>query len=406
MVINLMIDENKYYRNFYILNLFLALCMFLNIVILKGNRDKYLGILICVYLSFIVSNRILNKKLFKCDESLSLIINVLILISIIMLYRINRHIAMKQCFFIVIGYISYLLIMFYVKDINEFYKYKVIYFILTAVFMSLSFFFGKYINGSKNWVSLFGITFQPSEFGKIFLILYISSLFKNEITFKDITMVTCLFLLIFGCFILQKDLGTLLIIFLTTLFIYYIKTGNNKILIFSFLFLALSAIVSYKLIPHVKVRIDAWLFPHKDPFGVSYQVLQGFFSMGYGGFLGKGLYYGSLEFIPVNYTDYIFVSIVEEFGIITGIIITMFYFIFFLRIIIKIFTSENNKSSILILILGFTLLISIQAILILGGIINLIPLTGVTLPFVSYGGSSIISLFIIFSLMQKVLKEF
>ena len=404
MVINLMVKENKYYRMFFILNLLMACCMFLNIVVVKGDIDTYLGVLIFAYMFLIVLNRILNKRIFKCDESLSLIINVLILISLVMLYRIDKYIAMRQCFFITVGYLIYILLMIFIKDIHKFYKYKLFYFFLTLVFMSVSFFFGKYINGSKNWITIFGITFQPSEFGKIFLILYLCSIFRGKINFKDMTMAMMLFIFIFSCFVLQKDLGTLLIIFLTALFIYYIKTGNYKLLIFSFVSILISGIVAYKLIPHVKVRINAWLFPHRDPYGVSYQVLQGFFSMASGGFLGRGLYEGSLELIPVNYTDYIFVSIVEEFGIVTGILITIFYFIFFLRVVIKIFGNKESKS--ILLVLGFSLLISIQSILILGGIINLIPLTGVTLPFVSYGGSSIISLFIIFSLMQKILKEF
>lgn len=397
-----MIKESKYYEIFYVLNMIIACCMFLNIVVANGKVEKNLYVLIFVYGILTILSWILSIK-FKLDGSLNLIVNVLILFSLVMLYRIDIKIAMRQCFFLSIGYLFYIIIMFYIKDISKFYKFKMVYFFLTIIFMSASFLFGKYINGSKNWVTLFGITFQPSEFGKIFLILYIASILRNKVSLKDKIMVLSLMGTMGIIFLLQKDLGTLLIIFTIGFLMYYLKTGNNLLLIFSSVFILIGGFIAYKLIPHVRVRINAWIFPHKDPYGVSYQVLQGFFSMGYGGFLGRGLYQGKLNYIPVNYTDYIFVSIVEEFGIFAGILIIILYFIFLLRVFMKVFYGIENETK--LLTLGFSLLISIQAILILGGIINLIPLTGVTLPFVSYGGSSIISLFIIFSLIQKLLKE-
>ena len=162
--------EYTYPKIFFVLNLLMAFVMFLNIIIVKKKIDMHSFILIISYFFLVIINRILNSLLFDVDEILNLIINIFILISIVILYRISNNVALKQMIFIIIGYFIYFLFMFFVKDISVFYKFKWIYFILTFFLMSLSFLFGKYVNGSKNWISLFGITFQPSEFGKIFLI--------------------------------------------------------------------------------------------------------------------------------------------------------------------------------------------------------------------------------------------
>lgn len=395
--------EFTYPKIFFVLNLLMAFVMFLNIIIVKKKIDMHLFILIISYFFLVIINRILNSLLFDVDEILNLIINIFILISIVILYRISNNVALKQMIFIIIGYFIYFLFMFFVKDISVFYKFKWIYFILTFFLMSLSFLFGKYVNGSKNWISLFGITFQPSEFGKIFLIFYISSVLRDNRSKKDKYVSMFLLLCIILFLVLQKDLGTALIVFLVSMLMYYMKTFKYKFLLFSFISTLIGGIVAYNKFSHVRVRISAWLNPERDPNGASYQVLQGFFSMGSGGILGRGLYKGNLEFIPVNYTDYIFVSIVEEFGIIMGILIVTLYFLFFIRVFRRSVLIKKNFESVL-LILGLIVLISFQAILILGGILNLIPLTGVTLPFISYGGSSIISMFIMFAIIQKVLE--
>lgn len=399
-----MIKYNNYSKLFFGLNLMIAAVMFLNIVIVRSEINLHLFFIIISYLSLIIVNNVFNCYIFRADKSLSLIINIFILISVVILYRIDPKIALRQTIFIIIGYIFYFLIMFFVKDMSAFYKFKWIYFVLTFFFMSLSFLFGKYVNGSKNWISLFGITFQPSEFGKIFLILYIASVLRDNRKRSDKYLSIILILGVVSFLVLQRDLGTALIIFVVVMVMYYIKTFKYKFLVFISICTSIGGVIAYLKFNYVRVRINAWLNPEIDPDGVSYQVLQGFFSMGSGGFLGRGLYGGDLGFIPVNYTDYIFVSIVEEFGIIMGMLIVALYFLFFTRVFIISTVLEGDFERTL-LSLGFIILISFQAILILGGILNLIPLTGVTLPFISYGGSSMISMFIIYSIIQKNMED-
>ncbi len=397
------ICERSYNGIYFILNIFLALILFSNIVFFKGIIDFKLGFIIVSYFSLIILNKIFNLYKFRCDESLSLIVNLFLLMSLVILYRINPEISFKQMMFVIVGYFIYFSINYFVKDISKFYKFKNTYFLMTFLFMSLSFFFGKYINGSKNWVSFFGITFQPSEFGKIFLILYVSSVLRDKRDKKDKYLCVLLLMCTITFLVLQRDLGTALIVFIVVMIMYYMKTYKYKFLLFSCLSTFLAGIVAYFKFSHVRVRVKAWLRPESDPNGSSYQVLQGFFAMSSGGLFGKGLYRGSVELIPVNYTDYIFVSIVEEFGILSGIVIVVLYFLFFIRVFSKAMMLNKNFES-LLLVLGFSILICFQTFLILGGTLNLIPLTGVTLPFISYGGSSLISMFLIFGIIQKVLE--
>ncbi|WP_242838767.1 FtsW/RodA/SpoVE family cell cycle protein [Candidatus Arthromitus sp. SFB-mouse-NL] len=293
--------------------------------------------------------------------------------------------------------------MFFGRNIHEFVRFKWIYFFLSLVLMSLSFLFGEYINGSKNWISFFGITFQPSEFGKIFVILYLSSILRNNRDKIDKYMAIFLILFSLIFLILQKDLGTAIIIIFLSMLMYYIRTSKYKFLLIIIIATLILGVLAYINFPHVRVRIHAWLNPESDPNFTTYQVLQGFFAMGSGGFLGRGLYRGNLELIPVNYTDYIFVSIVEELGIFTGILITLLYFLFFIKVMknsMKMKAKDESK----LLMVGFNIIIALQTTIILGGVLNLIPLTGITLPFISYGGSSIISMFIMFGIMQKLLE--
>ncbi|BAK55855.1 cell cycle protein, FtsW/RodA/SpoVE family [Candidatus Arthromitus sp. SFB-mouse-Japan] len=394
------VNEKKLY---FVLNLILSIIVFLNLLVGKRSIDFYLCFISISYILIISIVSLLQFLVFKVDSSLNLIVNLFVLLGLTIIYRINPAMAFKQCILFLFGYIFYLLIMFFGRNIHEFVRFKWIYFFLSLVLMSLSFLFGEYINGSKNWISFFGITFQPSEFGKIFVILYLSSILRNNRDKIDKYMAIFLILFSLIFLILQKDLGTAIIIIFLSMLMYYIRTSKYKFLLIIIIATLILGVLAYINFPHVRVRIHAWLNPESDPNFTTYQVLQGFFAMGSGGFLGRGLYRGNLELIPVNYTDYIFVSIVEELGIFTGILITLLYFLFFIKVMknsMKMKAKDESK----LLMVGFNIIIALQTTIILGGVLNLIPLTGITLPFISYGGSSIISMFIMFGIMQKLLE--
>ena len=155
------VNEKKLY---FVLNLILSIIVFLNLLVGKRSIDFYLCFISISYILIISIVSLLQFLVFKVDSSLNLIVNLFVLLGLTIIYRINPAMAFKQCILFLFGYIFYLLIMFFGRNIHEFVRFKWIYFFLSLVLMSLSFLFGEYINGSKNWISFFGITLNLVKF--------------------------------------------------------------------------------------------------------------------------------------------------------------------------------------------------------------------------------------------------
>jgi len=200
--------------------------------------------------------------------------------------------------------------------------------------------------------------------------------------------------------VMQKDLGSALHFFFLFLFVYYIGTGS--------LFITAGAVaagiggsfVSYHLFSHIRVRIQAWQNPWADIEGGGYQVVQSLIAIGSGGLVGLGLGLGEPFVIPASRTDFIFAALCEEMGVIVGGLIIGFYFLIMLRGMAK--TMQAEEPMFMLMGAGATVSLSIQAFIIIGGVIKLIPLTGITLPFVSYGGSSMLASFGIVGILQGI----
>lgn len=335
------------------------------------------------------------------------IILFLINISIIMLERLNHSEATKQVIWCALGIAAALfmprVLRFFINP-----RLRSIYAIAGWLFIIMPFFLGKTRNGANNWIMIgegegaFG--FQPSEIVKVLLVLYLSSslLANNDekIRYKKILIPLINAAGYILCLVLQRDLGGGLIFFLTSLTMLYVATNNIYIYLLGIGSGAMAATIGYKLFSHVRVRVEAWFDPWKDISGKGYQIVQGLFAIGTWGWFGSGLTRGYPNKIPVVTSDFIFAAICEEFGNLFAVGVILLYLLLILygiRVMLKI----NNNFLILIGI-GITNIIGIQVVLIIGGVIKLIPLTGVTLPFISYGGSSmIVSLFMI-GLLQYV----
>ncbi len=253
---------------------------------------------------------------------------------------------------------------------------------------------GREILGARRWISIGGLTFQPSEFAKLAVIFYstfiISKFEKFKMRFSDTFLVYFLPIgIVTGLVILQPDLGTALVFFAVTIIIYFI--GNAPIWHF---FIAvpviiLTAIVSLITHPYRLERIKAFMDPKYDPQGASYQINQIIIALVSGGLFGVGLgaSRSKFEFIPEVHNDAIFAVIVEETGFI-GALLLLLLFIFLINRCLSIIKSAPDFSG-KILATGLTGLIASQTLLNLAAIVALVPLTGIPLPFISYGGSSL-----------------
>lgn len=339
-----------------------------------------------------------------------LIINIvlfLIDLSLLFLFRLERDDAHKQLIYAFLSTFCIIIIPFLFNVFNALYiKFKYLDFIfifLIFSLLSLPYFFGVETYGAKNWViieSLNNFSFQPSEFVKIIFIFYLSVAFSRAKNFKGLILPTVVSFLAILMLVSQVDFGGSLIFFTIYLTLLYATTSSEILLSLGVFSLSFVSVLAYRFVPHVKVRVDIFLDPFQDPFHKGFQILQSLFAIGTYAPFGSGFTRGYPSFVPVVASDFIFSGISEEFGALFGIFLIVLIFILFTRCI-KI-SSVSNEKYLILLSLGICVSLFFQAFLIIGGDILLIPLTGVTLPFVSYGGTSLFVSIVMLAILLKI----
>ena len=261
---------------------------------------------------------------------------------------------------------------------------------------------GRTYRGARNWIIIIPdkLTLQPSEFMKPVVIMVLAAGFSNHPRFKK-----CLIPIAFSaacCAILlsERDLGALLLYFLTTVLMYYAATSNALVTLAGLAMGCAAAVVAYRAFPYVQDRVAIWQNPWTDPEDTGYQLIQSLIAIGSGGLWGMGLGLGSPTNIPLYHSDFIFASMAEEFGLIFAVCVLAVYVIVVLR---GLLISMNARTSFHSLTaFGLVVLLGLQTMLIVGGNTKLLPLTGVTLPLISYGGSSLMSTFFSMGLLLGI----
>lgn len=318
--------------------------------------------------------------------------------GLIMLQRLNPTLAGKQLIWMTVSAALIMLIPPMLKVLPKLEKFEAFYLGLSLALILMPFIFGNEENGSLNWIKIKGIGFQPSEIVKFLFLLYIACVFRKPLDFKKLCIVTGFAAFIVLCLVIQKDLGGALIFFVTYMLLLYITTSNILLLASGFGAMALASLLAYKLFGHVRVRVSTWLDPWADAGDTGYQITQSLFAITTWGFLGSGLTRGMPGKIPVVERDFIFAAICEEMGTIFGMGIVCIYMLLFLRGMFIAVRAKRRFYS--ILSAGIVIMFSFQTFIIIGGVTKLIPLTGVTLPFVSYGGSSVLVSVALMGLLQ------
>lgn len=259
--------------------------------------------------------------------------------------------------------------------------------------------------GAKLSISIAGISFQPAEFVKISFIFFVSGMLYQNTSFSRVCVTTIIAAAHVLVLVFSRDLGAALIFFVVYLMMLVVSTKNLWYLLAGSGAGAAACVIAYQLFSHVRVRVLAWQKPLEVIDNEGYQISQSLFAIGTGSWLGLGLYKGEPDKIPVVVQDFIFSAIAEEFGGIFAaclILVCLSCLLLFLNIAKQI-KDQFHK----LLALGLGTLYGFQVFLTLGGVTNFIPSTGVTLPLVSYGGSSILSSVIIFAIIQGlyILKQ-
>lgn len=331
----------------------------------------------------------------------------LLLIGYTMLTRISFNLAVKQFILATIGlvitaFFPYFMIkMKGLKDMGVVYGIIGICFLLTVFIPGL----GLEMYGSRNWIMVAGQSIQPMEFVKILFVFFVASMLVKADSFKDLfvnAIISAGFMLVL---VLEKDLGAAIIFYITYVFMVYLATSRSIFLIGG-IGLGAGAVVLASILfkdtlfAHVMIRVQAW----KDPFAFidtgGYQVSQSLFAMGTGGYIGSGLTKGKVNTIPVSESDFIFSAICEEMGVIFGLALILVFVSIFISIVNISMKCRNPFYK--YVSFGFGTIFVIQSLLNLGGVTKFIPSTGVTLPLVSYGVSSVLSTLMIFAIVQGV----
>lgn len=323
---------------------------------------------------------------------------MLISIGLIMITRLNYGSAVKQFIFAVLGSVFGLVVPVIIRKMKSLIDWTYIYAGVGLGALTLVAVFAATSGGAKLGFEIAGIGIQPSEFVKILFVFFVASSLKKSTEFKNVVVTTALAAAHVLILVLSTDLGAALIMFVVYLVMLYVATQQPLYAVAGVGAGSFAAVIGYKLFAHIKVRVAAW----KDPFATysdgGYQVAQSLFAIGTGSWFGMGLCQGSPDLIPVAETDFIFSAIAEELGVIFAlclILVCVSCYVMFLNIAMEI---RNRFYKLIALGLGTCYIF--QVFLTIGGVTKFIPSTGVTLPLVSYGGSSMLSTMIMFGIIQ------
>lgn len=337
-----------------------------------------------------------------CYKGLSkLVLNnmmMCMMVGFIMLERLSVSYAIRQMVLASIAMGVCIFVPFFIEKFTILDRLGWQYALVGILFLLLVFVIGVEKNGSRNWIQFAGIKIQPSEFVKILYVFFMASLLSKTTKFKHIVWITCVSAVHVVILVVEKDLGAALIYFITYIVVLYVATMNILYLGAGLAGGSLAAVAAYQLFSHVKTRVYAW----QDPWGrindAGYQVARSLFAIGTGGFIGMGLGKGLPGSVPVVESDFIFAAISEELGGVFAICLIMVYlssYIMFVNIAMKM-----KKKFYKLTAFGLSVVFIFQVFLCVGGVTKFIPSTGVTLPLISYGGSSIMTTIIIFSIIQ------
>ena len=374
-----------------------------------------LAVPIGLFGAFIVSHFVIRKLAPNADPALLPITFVLSGIGIAFVMRLAPDLASRQILWLFVAIAAMLLTLLLVPSVRKLGSYKYTLMLLGIIFLLVPIFIGSEHNGSKIWLTLGGFSFQPGEIAKVLIVLFLAGYLADNremlsvggrrigsFTIPDLrTLAPLLIMWAISLIIVifERDLGSALLFFGLFLVMIYIATGRWVYVIAGVCLLAVGGIAVYMFFSHVQQRIDSWLDPFAYSDTIGYQLIQGLYSLADGSLFGTGIGRGMPDLIPVVESDFIFDAMAEEMGLLGASAILLLYVLFTVRGFTIAARAKSDVDA--FSAAGLTTAIALQAFVIVGGVTRLIPLTGVTLPFMSQGGSSLLASFIIVGLLLR-----
>jgi cell division protein FtsW (lipid II flippase) len=369
------------------------------LIIWLETEDEKMLVFYVAQVIFFFSYLFLYRLIYR-NVSRLLVNNMCMLLTIgfIMLTRLSFDRAMKQFVIVAAAALVTFAIPFVIDRVWQLSKIPWIYGIGGILLLGIVCLAGTSSYGAQLSLELGGYSFQPTEFVKIIYVFFIATMFYRSTSMKTVLIVTSVAALHVLILVASKDLGSALIFFVTYIFMLFVATGKWLYLLAGAGGGTLASMLAYQLFGHVRTRVSAWLNPWADIAGKGYQITQSLFAIGTGGWFGMGLYRGMPRRIPVVEKDFIFSAISEELGGIFALCVLLICLGCFLQFMM--IASRMQAVFYKLIAFGLGTIYIIQVFLTVGGVTKFIPSTGVTLPLVSYGGSSILSTFIIFGIIQ------
>ncbi|GAA6490360.1 FtsW/RodA/SpoVE family cell cycle protein [Gordonibacter urolithinfaciens] len=376
-----------------------------------------LGVPIGIFVAFIIAHLATRKFAPKADPAILPIVFALSGIGICFVERLAPNLAMNQVMWLFLGVAFMVLVMAFVRNLDKVanYKYTLMIVGFLLLLSPLVPGLGQEIYGSRIWLGIGKFSFQPGEIAKIAIVLFLAgylaqnremlSVFTwrvgpfNLPDIRTLLPLLLMWLVALVIVVFEKDLGSALVFFFLFLVMLYVATGKKFYLVVGLGLIAIGGVGAYLAFGHVQVRVNNWLDPFADAQNTGYQLVQGIYSIADGDLFGVGVGRGLAEQIPVVESDYIFAAIAEEIGLLGAAGVLLLFLCLAIRGFVTAARAKSDVSS--FVAVGLTTMIVLQAFIIVGGVTRLIPLTGLTLPFISQGGSSLLASFIAVGFLMR-----
>jgi cell division protein FtsW (lipid II flippase) len=397
-----------------------------------AQENAQLGNLSLIYGAYflaicLATHVFLRIRLPNADPYLFPLMATLTAFGFVMIYRIDETLARDQANWFVLGLILFALTVYFLRDyeVLERYRYTIAIGGLLVLLAPRLPGIGQQVNGAYLGVKIGPLAFQPAEFTKLAIVVFLASYLREHrevliVGARRVLGVTLPPLKHFGpmlvvwgasmfMLVFIRDLGSSLMFFAAFLALLYVATGRFSFVVIGMLMFFLGAWFFAATVPHVHDRVEVWLHPYNEPQGNGYQILQSIFAQADGGLFGKGFGQSLLiipgshppaQLLPAAETDTIYSLIVNELGLFGACGVILVYLLITARGFKVALLASDGFSK--LLATGLTAVFAIQAFVIIGGVTRVIPLTGVTLPFISYGGSSIVANFVLLALLLLI----